>query len=198
MDEAHLYFGKSLTLMHDDSLLIQQLKTKNERALSSLYDKYSEALYFVILKMTKDETAAQDLLMKTFMTIWEKSHQYDSDKGRFYTWAYRIARNKTLNFLRKSDPFIQTDDFSVYESTEDNITKNDDSLALRGAILKLEKHHQKALELIYFKGLTHREAYKEMDVPLGTFKSYVRQALRELKTIYSKTMVFVLTFGKGL
>ena len=184
--------------MQDELLLIEQLKNKNEKALSYFYDTYSNALYFVIFKMTKDEDAAKDLLMKTFMTIWEKSYQYNPNKGRFYTWAYRIARNKTLNHLRKSDPLIQTDDFSVYGNEENSIEKREDLLALRGAICELQKHHQEAIEWVYFKGLTHREAHKKMDVPLGTFKSYIRQALQELKTIYTKTFVFLIITGQGL
>ena len=184
--------------MQDESLLIEQLKNRNERALSYFYDKYADALYFVILKMVKDEGVAQDLLMKSFMTIWEKSFQYNPDKGCFYTWAYRIARNKTLNYLRKSHPLIQTDDFSVYEGEVDIIKNEDDLYVLKGAINELQEHHQKAIDLVYFKGLTHREANKLMDVPLGTFKSYIRQALKELKTIYSKTLVFLIILGQGL
>ena len=59
---------------------------------------------------------------------------------------------------------------------------------------QLELHHQKAIELVYFEGLTHREAHKEMDVPLGTFKSYIKQALKKLQLSYDKTVVWLLIF----
>ena len=58
--------------MQDDALLIKQLQAKEERALSLLYDKYSGALYSVIIKMTRDEALSQDLLQETFITIWDK------------------------------------------------------------------------------------------------------------------------------
>ena len=80
--------------MQNDNRLIQQLQNKDEHALSLLYDKYSGAIYSVILKMIKDEGKAQNLLQDTFMTVWEKAANYDASKGRFYTWVYRIARNK--------------------------------------------------------------------------------------------------------
>lgn len=178
--------------MQDDFTLIQQLQRKDERALSALYDKYSGALYSVIIKMTRDEALSQDLLQETFITIWNKSDQYNAEKGKFYTWSYRIAKNKVLNYLRKKDLLIQTDDLSVYKNKEEPKTIDRDFLELKGAITKLESHHKRAIDLVYFKGFTHREAHVEMDVPLGTFKSYVRQALKQLKDSYIKLGVFVL------
>lgn len=184
--------------MQNDNTLIQQLKNKDERALSLLYDKYSGAIYSVILKMIRDEGKAQNLLQDTFMTVWDKAENYDAEKGRFYTWVYRIAKNKTLNMLRKSDPLIQTDDFSVYNNKEDAISIEPKYLELNGAVTTLEAHHKEAIELVYFKGLTHREAHQEMNVPLGTFKSYVRQALKQLKITYAKTLSLILLILNAL
>ncbi|MEM9679665.1 MAG: sigma-70 family RNA polymerase sigma factor [Bacteroidota bacterium] len=178
--------------MQDDSKLIIQLQNKDEQALSLLYDKYSGAIYSVILKMTRDEVISQDLLQDTFMTIWNKSHQYDAVKGRFYTWVYRIAKNKVLNYLRKTNTLIQTDDLSVHTDKEDVITIDPEFVELNGAVAQLDTHHKEAIELVYFKGLTHREAHEVMDVPLGTFKSYIRQALKQLRATYSKTLTLLL------
>ncbi|WP_461598555.1 RNA polymerase sigma factor [Winogradskyella sp.] len=179
--------------MQNDNFLIQQLKDKDERALSLLYDKYAGAIYSVIIKMVRDEGKAQNLLQDTFMTVWDKAESYDANKGRFYTWVFRIARNKTLNFIRKVEPLIQTDDFSVYDNKAEAISTDAKYLELNGAITSLEAHHKKAIELVYFKGLTHKEAHLQMDVPLGTFKSYVRQALTQLRQVYAKTLsVFLL------
>ncbi len=198
LDEQHFTFRKSLTLMQNDNALIQQLKNKDERALSVLYDKYSGAIYGVIIKMIRDEGKAQNILQDTFMTVWDKAESYDVDKGRFYTWVYRIAKNKTLNVLRKTDPLIQTDDFSVHINKEDAISIDAEYLELNGAVKKLEDHHKEAIELVYFKGLTHREAHKEMDVPLGTFKSYVRQALKQVRETYTKTLSLILLILNAL
>ena len=183
--------------MKNDKALILKLQNKDENALSILYDNYSAALYGVIIRICKDEQIAQNLLQDTFLTIWEKSYQYNPEKGRFYTWAYQIAKNKTLNFLRKKkNLLIQTEDFSVYRNKADNISIDSEYLELKGCLLKLEPHHQKALELVYFKGLTHREAHKEMDVPLGTFKSYIKQALKKLKLSYDKVVLLILILNE--
>ena len=180
--------------MHNDRDIIKRLQAKDDQALSILYDKYSGALYSIILKMIKDEDIAQDLLQETFITIWAKSHQYNIEKGRFYTWAYRIARNKVLNFVRKDDKLIQKDDFSVYKVEEEPTVEEYLFVKLKGAISQLETHHQNAITLVYFNGLTHREAHEVMGVPLGTFKSYIKQALKHLKQIYGAalTVLFLM------
>lgn len=184
--------------MQNDDVLIQQLKNREESALSLLYDKYSGAIYSVILKMIRDEGKAQNILQDTFMTVWDKAENYDANKGRFYTWVYRIAKNKTLNVLRKSDPFIQTEDFSVHNNKEDAVSIDPEYLELNGAVTQLEAHHKEAIELVYFKGLTHREAHIEMDVPLGTFKSYIRQAIKQLRASYAKTLSLILLILNAL
>lgn len=169
--------------MHTDDHYILKLQNGDKAALYALYDKYSDALYGVVLRMCRDEGKAEDLLQEVFLKIWKKIDQYSAAKGKFYTWAYRIARNTTLNELRKSSNLIQNLDLSVYENKASEDTVQDFS-QLNGVLKRLEPQHQKVIELVYFQGFTHREAHKRMGVPLGTFKSYVRQALIQIKEQY--------------
>lgn len=164
--------------------LIKSLQAGDKRALSELYDNYSGALYGVIVRICNDETVAQDILQETFLKIWKNANSYDPSKGRFYTWAYRIARNTALNFKRKESHLIQNEDLSVHSNKEQEETNDIDVFKLNGFVQKLDAHHQEAIKLVYFQGLTHREAHEEMNVPLGTFKSYIKQALRNLKENY--------------
>ncbi|NNK70272.1 MAG: sigma-70 family RNA polymerase sigma factor [Flavobacteriaceae bacterium] len=168
--------------MQNESRLIQDLQNKDTQALSKLYDKYSGAIYGVIIRICRDEGLAENILQDTFLKVWQNSSQYDPAKGRFYTWVYRIARNNTLNELRKGNNLIQTTDLGVYEDEKEELPM--DYEPLKGSIQKLVSHHRKAIELVYFNGLTHSEAHKVMEVPLGTFKSYVRQALKQLRENY--------------
>ncbi|MBT8188090.1 MAG: sigma-70 family RNA polymerase sigma factor [Croceitalea sp.] len=174
-----------------DKEFIQRLTNDDQRALYQLYDKYSGALFGVILRMCRNQELAEDLLQETFIKIWQKIDAYDDTKGSFYTWAYRIAKNITLNSLRKPDLLIQTDDLSVYKDKEETSVEVDFS-ELNGAVRKLEPHHQEAIALVYFRGLTHREAYEEMGVPLGTFKSYIRQALLLLRESYGQELTIIV------
>ncbi|MEM7185364.1 MAG: sigma-70 family RNA polymerase sigma factor [Bacteroidota bacterium] len=175
--------------MLNESTLIQKLQNGDSTALSALYDRYSGALYGVLLRMCKNEPMAQDALQETFLKIWRNCGSYDPEKGKFYTWAYRIARNTALNALRNPSKLIQTEDLSVYTNEAEEEAPDIDLIQLNGSLRQLEAHHQKALELVYFQGLTHREAHEEMEVPLGTFKSYIKQALKKLRESYQMALV---------
>lgn len=168
-----------------DVLLIERIKDGDKNALYALYDKYAAALFGVIVRMCKEKEVAEDLLQESFIKIWEKIHSYDPAKGRFYTWSYRIAKNTTLNHLRKAPSLIQKEDLSVYENEEDQ-TADTNYEQLNGLLNDLDPHHREAIELVYFRGYTHAEGHKVMDVPLGTFKSYVRQALMRLREMRSE------------
>lgn len=173
-----------------DAEVIAKILNKDKDALYHLYDKYSAALFGVILRICRNQALAEDVLQETFVKIWEKISHFNPEKGRFYTWAYRIAKNTALNALRNSDKLIQSDDLSVLKekgSEESEI----DIKQLNGAISQLEPHHQEAISLVYFRGYTHREANVEMGVPLGTFKSYIRQALQLLRESYKVGAILI-------
>ncbi|MDT0608296.1 RNA polymerase sigma factor [Croceitalea rosinachiae] len=174
----------------DDIQIINRLSKKDKDALYLLYDKYSGALYGVIVRMCRNQVLAEDLLQETFIKIWQKIDSYDSSKGKFYTWAYRIAKNVTLNSLRKPDLLIQSEELGVDTNKAQSEQKIDFN-ELNGAISKLEPHHQEAISLVYFRGYTHREAYQEMGVPLGTFKSYIRQAIQLLRESYKHELIII-------
>ena len=168
----------------------------NELAFSQLYDKYSGALYGVIIRICKEEHLAQEILQEGFLKIWNSAASYDSNKGKFYTWAYRICKNAALNAIRNNKKLIQTDDFSVYKEEVSQEQSDIDPQKLKGAIQQLEVHHQNAIELVYFQGLTHREAHEVMQVPLGTFKSYVQQALKQLRELYKVSVWILMAIGE--
>ena len=174
----------------DDIEIIKRISKKDKEALYLLYDKYSGALYGVILRMCRNQEMAEDLLQETYIKIWQKIDSYDPLKGKFYTWAYRIAKNITLNALRKPDVLIQSEELGV-DTNKTQLQNETDFKELNGAISKLEPHHQEAISLVYFRGYTHREAYQEMGVPLGTFKSYVRQALQLLRESYKHQLIII-------
>ena len=175
---------------HSDQELILNLSNGDKNALFALYDNYSGALYGVILRICRNEMLAQDVLQETFVKIMKNSSSYNPEKGKFYTRSYRIARNTALNALRKTDNLIQNEDLSVH-TNKTTAEPEPDYMQLNGSINTLEPHHQTAIDLVYFKGYTHQEAHEVMGVPLGTFKSYIKQALKQLRKTYTKELIWV-------
>ncbi len=77
--------------------LVAAIAQQSSDALSELYDRYSAALFGVILRIVKSESLAEELLQETFVKVWNKAESYDSSKGRIFTWLLNIARNGAID-----------------------------------------------------------------------------------------------------
>ncbi len=186
--------------MDKTNYLVQQVKKGDQNAFSILYDDYSGAIYGVIRNIVKNETDANDVLQDVFIKAWQKIEQYNPEKGRFYTWLFRIARNTSLNHLRAKKPENQTGDFSVYDSVLKGGRLNVDTLDLTQKISKLDKKYQEVLELVYLNGFTHQQAHKILGLPIGTIKTRLRKAIQALGKIYKDDTInylFILLIISG-
>lgn len=166
---------------------IQQFQAGDKAAIKKLYDDYSGALYNTALKIVNDSDMAQDVLQDAFMKIWRSRTTYDAQKGRIFTWMMRIVHNTALDLLGRKDVRheIQMDDNTVYtnESVVDGNVAIDAS-DLRNQVIRLKPEHQQVIDVVYFLGHTHEEAAEKLKIPLGTLKTRVRLALRDLKQLF--------------
>jgi RNA polymerase sigma-70 factor, ECF subfamily len=171
--------------------LIHILKEKDQRYFSKLYDHYSAALYGLILKWIKDPEAAQNLLQDVFVKAWRSRELYDSSKGKIFTWLYNIARHICIDHLRskaykKSKASVLSDDMSVIipAGNTDNMTP--DTIGLRKLVNTLRGEEKEVIEMMYFKGYTQREIAEIMGTPLGTVKTRMSRAIKNLRYYFKK------------
>ncbi|WP_040248361.1 RNA polymerase sigma factor [Psychroserpens mesophilus] len=166
--------------------IVQLLEGGDKRAISLLYENYSDSLYGVILKVTVNEEIAQDALQETFVKVWKNAKKYDSKKAKLFTWLYRIAKNTAIDKLRsfnnRFDKEVQIDKSNVYILPTANL--NQDVLDLKEHVARLDEKYQIVLKALFFEGMTQQEASDELDIPLGTIKSRLKIGLRELKKVY--------------
>lgn len=177
------------TISLSETELISLLKSKDEKTFNYLYDNYSGALYGIILKVLGKEELANDVLQEVFVKIWRSIEQYDSSKGRLYTWMLNIARNSAIDTLR-SKSFQQeqktTDiDNNVYlNDGRRSSTNNTDVLGLKKSVMNLKPEFRVLIDLAYFQGFTQEEISQALNIPLGTVKTRMRNAILELKSVF--------------
>lgn len=170
--------------------LIQWLQQKDKKAIEALYDQYSAALYGMLLRMTQDEMLAQDILQEVFVKVWKNGDQYDSEKGKLFTWLINIARNTAINTLQskahRNSQKNQSLQNLVDHSKNPTLIQqtNVNKIGLTGLVNQLEEKYRVIIELIYFQGYTQKEIEEHLDIPLGTVKSRLRIALRELRKVF--------------
>lgn len=166
--------------------IVTLLEKSDKKAISLLYDYYSDALYGVISKIITDEDTAQDVLQESFVKIWKNAKKYDASKARLFTWLYRIAYNTAIDKVRslknKSGKEVQIETSSVYKITSNEL--NQDVLDIKKHLNNLDEKYQIVLNALFFEGMTQQEASEELDIPLGTIKSRLKIGLRELRKIY--------------
>ena len=177
MDEITKYSEEELVLL---------LRNKDEAAFSYLYDNYAGALNGIINRMITEAHLAEDILQEAFVKIWNNFSQYDSSKGRLFTWMINITRNLTIDTLRskgyKKQQKISSDENSVSNYHDKNSGSDKfDAIGINNKLANLKPEQKAIIDLAYFNGYTQEEISKEMGIPLGTVKTRMRAAIIELR-----------------
>lgn len=178
----------AIKTQYSEEQLIVLLKDRNENGFHYLYDHYSGALYGVILRIVQSKDYTEEIIQDVFVKIWNSIQQYDSSKGRFYTWMINIARNTAIDYLKsksfqnelKNQPLP---DF-VYNSAELSTTNNSsDFIGFSNVLENLETDKKELIDLAYYQGYTQNEISEKLKIPLGTVKTKMRNALMKLKDL---------------
>lgn len=176
----------TITLKYTEDELVASLKRNEKRAFEYLYDNYSSALYGIILRVINDEIQAEDVMQEVFLKIWRKINDYDPSRGRLFTWMMNIARNSSIDHLRKEK--VTLDDIDESVSKLDKMAHFQPEIAtldLRELMKKLKPERQILLDMVYLQGYTQEEAATKLNIPLGTVKSRIRIALQDLKNYFA-------------
>ncbi|MDR6785399.1 RNA polymerase sigma factor [Pedobacter africanus] len=176
--------AKKISLPEEE--LISKLKSQDTIAMQALYDMYSAALFGVISRLVPQAELAEDVLQETFIKIWNSAGSYDSSKGRLFTWMMNIARNLAIDKLRSKDfrnsnKNLELDNNVDAIDGQNEVTFNADALGIKEMVTTLKPELNAVLNMVYFKGYTHLEAAKELNLPLGTVKTRIRMAIMELR-----------------
>ncbi len=174
--------------------LIQAIRGGDQQAFATLYDNYSASLYGVVCQIVKSDAIAEDVMQDAFVNIWKKFQTFDPTKGSIFTWMLNISRNKAIDSLRKSKRMgeveIQDDVSNVGIKDNRSTRLNENTIGVRKMIQKLQPEQQVILDYIYFQGYTQQEVSDELEIPLGTVKSRVRIAMRELRKVFKTIFLF--------
>jgi len=178
----------SINHKYSELELVNLLKLKDSQAFSYLYDNYSAAILGVIYRMIENTELSEDILQEAFIKIWNNFDNYDSSKGKLFTWMLNIARNLTIDNLRsksyKKQQQILGDENSVSHIVSDTAGMTQfDILVLRKKVDQLKPEQKTIIDLAYFGGYTQDQIATEIKIPLGTVKTRMRSAIIELRNL---------------
>ena len=172
----------------NDTSLVARMQQRDPRALAELYDRYGRVAYSLILRVVRDSGIAEDLVQETFLRVWNRIHGFDGQKGSIGPWLLAVARNRAIDYLRSAGgrernavEYEETGHPSLYCDMEKDILSSDKARVVKSAIQKLSANQRQVIELAYFEGLSQTQMAERMGQPLGTVKTWVRTALKNLR-----------------
>lgn len=163
------------------SLIMQ----KDEQAMADFYDATIAKVYAIALHITGFPEAAEEVVEDVYMQVWREAEKYDVHRSRVTTWLITICRSRALDHLRRSeraethpDP-VSLQPFSEFneENPIDLLMVTERDHAIHAAIKALPAIQRQLLALAFFKGLSHQQIANHTEMPLGTVKTHIRQAI---------------------
>ena len=187
----------------DEEVLVRRARRGDLEAYDELVRRYQERIYATIYHMTSNHEDASDLAQESFVKAFQALKTFKGGSS-FYTWLYRIAVNKTINFLkqRRNRVHMSLNDLDLNAEHDpdlvalisDKTPRREAGLTelqekLNAAMLKLSEPHRLVVVMHDVQGLSHDEIAKIMDCNIGTVRSrlfYARQQLQGYLSDYLK------------
>ncbi len=171
------------------SELVARVAQGDEDAFRLLYRANSSAAYGLALRVTRDEHMAQDVLQEAFADLWAQAARFDPGTSSVRSWVTMLTHRRAVDRVRRE----QGDRNRVSQWASSTHERDHDSVAevveiraehrrVRQAMAGLSRVQRESLELAFLGGLTHTEVAEHLDIPLGTAKTRIRDALRSLRT----------------
>lgn len=190
--------------MDSDQQLIADFLAGNEKSLEILIQRYLKPIYGFVYRYVGNAPEAEDITQETFVKVWKNLKKFDRSKS-FKTWIFTIAKNTSLDFLKKSQsasggkkiiPFVDFEnnkgENKFIETLADSSPLPDELLErayigkmLEAAINKLFPKYRLVLSLRRNGHFTFNEIAEALGEPLNTVKSRYRRALIMLKKLLS-------------
>ena len=168
--------------------LLKACSLGEEAAFAKLYDATAARLFGLVLRTVRDRAQAEEVTQDAYLHIWQTSSRFDPDRGSALSWLMTIGHRKAVDRVRSAEAtrrrdtaYEARDQAVAFDQTAEEAHRNLDAQRVQRALGALTETQRGALELAYFGGYTHREVAAMLDLPLGTAKTRIRDALIRLR-----------------
>jgi RNA polymerase sigma-70 factor (ECF subfamily) len=172
----------------DDRESVGRMVDGNTDGLTALYDRHGRLVYSLALRIVRDAGDAEDVTQEVFVQAWRQADRFDVVRGSVLAWLLTVTRARAIDLLRRrrvrpqpADEPIVVDASDGAPGPELQLQWTERAAAIRAALESLPLVQRLAIELAFFEGLTHTEIAEQLEVPLGTVKTRVRQGLLRLR-----------------
>lgn len=176
-----------------DDQLVAEAIAGAQPAYRDLVERYERPVFNLVARMVHDRTLAEDLAQDAFVKAFRHLETYRPEQGKFSNWLFKIAHNTAIDHLRRAgldtvplDAGPEEADFHAIlpdlqtASPLDSALRRDLAEALQAAVAELRPEYREVVVLRHQEGLSYDEIAEIANLPLGTVKTYLHRARKEL------------------
>jgi RNA polymerase sigma-70 factor (ECF subfamily) len=174
-----------------DESLMHAITRRKQRALRELFQRYGTRIKSVIGNVVHEEADADDVLQEIMIQIWREAAHYSPKAGKPLGWVVTLARRRAIDRVRRRQAYCRAKDRFSEQLEErsnghrtfsgnDEVARVDLKRFLEKQLRRLPPLQREAVELAFFKGMSHREIANATATPLGTIKTRLELGLQKL------------------
>jgi RNA polymerase sigma-70 factor, ECF subfamily len=188
MNAAAYYFVDRME--SEASAIARGLRRRDPDLLDRLIEQYQHRLLRYLVYLAGNRDLAEDLFQETWIRVLERGHQYDG-KHEFSTWLYAVARNLTIDYLRRKSPvsldgLMEDEDHAPFEPADDKppawevVAQHEQAERISAALVSIPAEYRETVVLRFQEGLALEEIASVTGAKLGTVKSRLYRGLNML------------------
>lgn len=177
--------------------LLDRVSRRDAPAFKQLYDQCSSKLFGLAIRIVDNRSWAEEVLQDAFLVIWRTAPDYRESLSPPMAWMGLIVRSRGLDFLRRRvsqrGHLTQALDDTMTDtlthdtpSPMDTAQASEQARALHECLRQLENRQREVVSLAYVRDLSHSELAAQLQLPLGTIKTWIRRGLEQLRTCMAR------------
>ena len=179
---------------HDEQALIKKAQSGDTSAFTALVTKHGTLVYNLALRTLSDPQEAEDVAQETFMRAWKALPHFRAE-SRLSTWLYRIATNLCYNRLPQLkrelaalDPHTEIGLLDERQVVEKALVSSEMIEQVNTAVNQLPESYRLLITLRHMQGLSYAEIATVANLPLGSVKTGIFRARRQLRHALAKEL----------
>ena len=174
--------------MTDELQLIRRVLDGDTTGFRILVQRYQQPVMRMICHLTGQSAECEDIAQEVFLSAFRHLRSFDPDRSRFSTWLFTIARNRSMNDLRRNRMVPLTDDRAQNRSNEpvESLKRREIFRELDKALAQLPDRYRRAFILAEFEELPYDQIAQIECIGLGTVKSRIHRAKEKLQQALAK------------
>lgn len=177
-------------IVAEDRRLVELVLEGDDTAFEYLFNRYRDAIHRLFVQRLGGVNDADDLLQETFIKVYINLHRYNAEYT-FGQWAYTIARNTFIDFMRRRQDGLSIDDrFTAPASSaptpEERFINLQQRTQIEHYLERLPSRYRQLVRMRFFEEYSYEEIAAKLALPLGTVKTQIHRAREQMCRMISE------------